>query len=253
MAILNTASLSSKVVDEQGNETQVSTSSNTSRIEQLDKDVKAQKSSARNWVVPKDELTITTTITNDSQVNIEDLSVSDTIGTGATFVAGSLKIGEQPYEDYDPTAGFVMPVTLGAGASLEMTYDVKVDEFPTAQTFADSTTLSFEYDSKSFSVASQPLSINILDNEISVLKQADSVAVKSGATITYTITISNTGEVKNTDLVFTDSIPEGTEFVAGSVKVDGAEKVDANPSDGISLGDLDAAAERVVEFKVTVK
>lgn len=253
MAILNTASLSSKVVDEQGNETQVNTASNTSRIEQLDKDVKVEKSSTRDWVIPKDKLTITTTITNDSQVNIEEMNFLDTIGSGATFVSGSLKIGEQSYAEYDPTAGFVMPVTLGAGASLEVTYEIDIDEYPESETFNDSSTLSFEYDNKTFSVESLPLAINILNNEITILKEADSIAVMTGATITYTITISNAGDVKNTELVLTDNIPEETEFVAGSVKVNNVEKADADPRNGISLGELDVGNQATVEFKVTVK
>ena len=68
----------------------------------------------------------------------------------------------------------------------------------------------------------------------------------------YTSTVTNTGTLLKTNLVFSDQIPVGTTFVAGSVKVDGVAQPAYNPANGFTLANLAVGASTVVEFDVTV-
>ena len=76
--------------------------------------------------------------------------------------------------------------------------------------------------------------------------------VVEGETITYTITITNDGE-RGKDVIVKDTIPEGTTFVDGSIKVDN-EETDYTSGDlnsGITVN-VGAESETTVSFEVTV-
>jgi len=81
-----------------------------------------------------------------------------------------------------------------------------------------------------------------------------------GAVVTYTLTAAiRSGNVANT--VVTDPIPFGTTYEAGSLRLDGTALSDAEDGDAgrvtaqgieVRLGDLTAAASRIVSFKVRI-
>lgn len=68
----------------------------------------------------------------------------------------------------------------------------------------------------------------------------------------YTSTITNTVTLVKTNLFFTDSIPAGTTFVAGSVKVDGIIQAGFDPELGFNLPNLMVGESTKVEFDVVV-
>lgn len=253
MAILNTASLSSKITKGVDEKVEVINKSNTHVASNMDNDITIVKTTEKDWAIPNKQITITTVITNNTSENIEDITILDTLSEGATFVKGSLKVGSQTYEDLDPTQGFTLPVTLGGfGANMTFTYDVLIDEYVAANQITNKTKITITLDEKQYDIESNELLITILNNEISLLKTANTKAVKSGDVITYTITITNSGTILNTDMFFTDPIPEGTTFVENSVKVNDALKEGVNPSTGFQLDDLDANQSIKIEFQVTV-
>ena len=252
MAILNTASLTSKFNNLAGEEISVTNKSNTHRANNLTTDLSIEKTASKNWALPQDVLTITTLITNNSDLTINSINFKDTL-TGATVVAGSLKIGEEPHTNYDPIAGFEAEVVLdGLGESVPISYQIMVDQYPEVNSVKNTTTIGVSFDSRQFNLKSNEVQIDILDNEIWLNKSA-SKAVISGDELTYTIVISNSGSFKNTNLVFSDPIPSGTTFVEGSVTVDGVAQPTYNPNDGFNIGDLDINGEITVTFKVRVE
>lgn len=68
----------------------------------------------------------------------------------------------------------------------------------------------------------------------------------------YTTVITNTGSLLKIDLVFTDPIPAGTTFVAGSVKINSVSYPAYNPQTGFDLPDLAVGEAVTVEFDVKV-
>jgi large repetitive protein len=83
-------------------------------------------------------------------------------------------------------------------------------------------------------------------------KTVDKATAVVGDTLTYTVRMDNTGGTADaSSVVFTDAPPSGTNFVAGSVTVDGVANA-GNPSAGISIGTVPAGGSRTVVFKVVV-
>ena len=78
--------------------------------------------------------------------------------------------------------------------------------------------------------------------------------VSKGEEITYKITVDNSQGTAPGEVIVKDSIPEGTTFVEGSIKV-GEELQEGLTADNLASGilvSLNAGETKVVEFKVTV-
>lgn len=252
MAISNKATLTSKFSNSAGEEISVTNNSNVSLTSNLTTDLKIEKTASKNWALPNDEITVTTTITNNTELTIEDFVYKDELTAGASFVAGSLKIGAEIHEDFDPIASFTAPVTLdGSGASVTISYNIKISQYPETSAVKNSTKITVNLESKDFNLTSNEVAIDILDNEIWLNKSASKVAI-SGEELTYTIVISNSGSFTNTDLFFTDPTPSGTTFVANSVTIDGVSQPDYDTNVGFALKNLAPNDEITVTFKVKV-
>lgn len=252
MAVLNTAVLKSNITATTGEKVEVTNQSNISKTSNIDTDIAIAKVATPTWVLPLGKVTIVTTITNNTDVELSDFNIKDTLSEGASFVPSTLKIGSILHEDLDPIIGFVAPVTLGPGTDFTISYEIVADKYTDVNEISNFTKLEVEVDGQKFVINSSELKITVLQNKISLLKTATPSAVKSGDEITYTIMITNAGEMTNTDLLFTDEIPMGTAFVENSVKIDDIEKAGYNPADGFALDNLAANGSIKVEFKVLV-
>lgn len=252
MAILNVASVTANAVNN-GEKAQVEHVSTTVRTDVLDTDIVVSKTPARNWVVAKDKIKITTYIENNTSSDISDITITDTLSAGASFVEGSLYIGSEAHPEYDPIAGFTPSVTIGAlGGEFYMSYDVQIDQYIEAGTITTTSKVEGTVASSPFQVTSSALNLSVLNNEISVAKTASVAFVTSKSQIVYTIVVTNEGDLANTDLVFKDQIPAGTTFEPQSVKVDGVVQTAYNPQDGFALKDLNPTDSTTVEFAVNV-
>ena len=253
MAIENLAKLTSKITHSSGEAVEVTNFSNKHIANNMEIDFVIKKEVNKDWALPKDVLQITTTVTNNAQFNISDINILDTLSEGASFVDGSVQIGTQKYPDFNPIAGFDFATTIGAlGGEFVMTYQIKIEEFPNVDNILNKSTISFEVNSKQFAINSNEIKILIVNNDVKLLKTANTFAVKSGDIITYTISIANDGTILNTNLFFQDNIPIGTTFVENSVKIDGEAKNNYNPQTGFELNNLNAGNTIEVEFKVKV-
>ena len=253
MALLNTAQLSSKIQSDTGEQISVTNKSNIHRANKVENDLDILKTGSKTWALAKDKVTISTTFTNNTNLEVSDFTIKDTLSEGASFVAGSVKVDSVSHEEFNPIDGFSLSATVGGfGSEMDISYEIEIDPFVQANSITNSSAFSFNIDNKQFSLNSNTITIKIMDNEVFLLKTASASAVKEGDVITYTIEITNEGEIENTDLFFTDPIPEGTTFVEGSVKIDDVEKEDYNPVQGFKLDNLPAKGKIVVEFKVQV-
>lgn len=83
-----------------------------------------------------------------------------------------------------------------------------------------------------------------------------------GATITYTLELSLAGSGQVTDAMIVDVIPGDTDYVAGSLKLDGVTLTDAADTDKgvftgtrieVDIGDVTAPSDYTVTFDVEIK
>lgn len=253
MSVLNTAYLTSKISSESGEQVEMSNTSNNYKATNVNTDITVIKEAEKSWAVPEGKILVTTTITNNSDVDIVDVKLTDVISTGGSFNQGSLKVGSQTYEDLDPTVGADLPITIGGfGVDASITYEIVLDKYIDGDVLTNSSTINFSLGGSNFNLTSNEISINILKSGIVLLKSASANVVKSGDELTYTIEISNTGTLVNTELFFKDPIPEGTSFVLNSVTIDGASKDGFDPETGFSLKDLNPGDSVIVSFKVEI-
>ncbi|MGR5967544.1 DUF7507 domain-containing protein, partial [Bacillus paranthracis] len=89
------------------------------------------------------------------------------------------------------------------------------------------------------------------DNVIAI-KAVDFTSALPGQTLTYTITITNSGNITIEDLLLVDTAPVDTTFVIGSVTINGINQPNTNPENGITLGTLAPNDSVIITFQVTI-
>jgi uncharacterized repeat protein (TIGR01451 family) len=107
-------------------------------------------------------------------------------------------------------------------------------------------------DPLSGSVESNTTSTELVLGQLAMVKTVDKQYATIGDTLTYTTTITNSGTVLASDIVFKDIIPNGATFVTGSVVVDGVSQPTYNPNTGFNVGSLLILGSRTITFQVTV-
>ena len=251
MALKNTAQVASNITNKAGEKVAILIDSNISEINLVDQEFTVVKTTSKDWALPKDEIEVTTTITNNLRNIVEDLEIIDTLSDNAQFVEGSFKIGSVAFEDINPLELTTLQVTLDAGMDMSYSYKIKVNNVLENYTITNSSDVGFNYAEQKFNITSNTAEIDVLNNQLFALKTAQPTAVVSKDTIEYTIVVYNNGELANTDIVFKDVIPEGLTFVAGSITVDDESKPDYDLS-GFGLKDLAKGESTTVKFKCTV-
>ena len=182
------------------------------------------------------------------------IKVKDTIPENTTFVDGSIVVAgvansELTAEDLANGIDLTVPAkTTGEAGDVAgeatITFQVTVNENVSGVI----SNTAYVDDEPTEEVKNPIININ---------KIADKTEVEAGDTITYTITLANTGDVAGKAIV-ADTIPEGTTFVTNSIKVNGAvtEYTVDDLAKGIEVevpakvGDV--AGETTVSFDVTV-
>ena len=198
----------------------------------------------------------TVVITNNSQTQLFNLVLKDNMSNGATYVAGSVTVNGVSQPTYDPVAGFPLP-DLAPTQSVTVTYTIQANNPMTQTPVTDYATLNYSVDDASrsvvnFSENTNTVTVQIISNRITNVKTVDKAYAVKGDTLHYVSVITNTGSLLKSDLVFTDAIPAGTTFTAGSVKIDGTAYPAYNPQTGFALPDLAVGEAVTVEFDVTV-
>lgn len=121
-----------------------------------------------------------------------------------------------------------------------------LDPLQTAATLRVATT------SESVLLNAAAVVIDTYEPQLEIVKSSTVSNAVLGDEVLYTLDIRNIGIVVAEDVIVTDSIPVGMEFVEGSVVVDGNEEPSASIVTGVSLGNLEANAVRSIQFRLRV-
>ena len=207
--------------------------------------INSEKVADKTAVVAGEKLTYTIKVTNTGKAD-GIATVKDEVPTGTEFVKGSIKVnGVEKAEltEKDLKEGIKVDVpkasTNGAG-TVTVSFEVIVKEGTTGMLTNEATVNEIPTDEVKTPV-------------ITFSKEADKETVKVGENILYTIKLVNSSEVSG-KVIVKDSAPTGTEFVKGSIKVNGVEKAELTEKDlknGIEV-EVKANSEATVSFEVTV-
>ncbi len=212
-----------------------------------------------NTVTMGDTITYTITVKNISEVEAKNVIVKDIVPEGTTFV--SSKEGNPDEEKQNITWTID---TLAVEESKEVSFVVKVTSVPESGKIKNAATVGGE--------PTNEVELEYVKPEITVTKSSkvelkedekeERRYVTAGDTITYTLTIKNTGKAEGT-VTIKDQIPEGVDFVEKSIKVKGKNgDIEAKPDGEYEKEDLTTNGitvkvgvneTKTLEFQVTVR
>ena len=212
--------------------------------------INSEKIADKTAVVAGEKLTYTIKVTNTGKAD-GTATVKDEVPTGTELVEGSIAINGS---------------IKSSLTEKDLKEGIEVDVSKANENEAGTATVSFEVIVKqgTTGMLTNKATVNEIPTDevktpvITFSKEADKETVKVGENILYTITLINSSEVSG-KVIVKDSAPTGTEFVKGSIKVNGVEKAELTEKDlkeGIKVdvpkASTNGAGTATVSFEVTV-
>lgn len=224
--------------------------SNTVSIPVSAPNVTLSKTASVAAVAVGENLTYTIILSNTSSVAVNNVVVSDPIPTGGTFVAGSVIVGGSSVPAANPGTGISIG-SIPAGSSTTVSFRVNVSSLPNPAQFANRASASFTSGAFTGSSLSNTVVTLVYQPIINMVKSANTAQASVGGTLSYSILISNTGNIATT-LLLTDTLPPQAVFNANSVIIGGTPLPGYNPGTGIPVGPLAPGDSVSVSFLVTI-
>ena len=213
--------------------------------------ISSEKLVDKTEAIEGEKVTYTIRITNEGNL-AKTVTVRDTLPAGITFDNDTLiQVGTTGTVYTEQNLKNGIPVEVPANGSIDVVFAGKVDKLASneySKTLTNQATVDNE--------PTNEVTTNVTKANITAHKEAEPVSgnkVRLGDEITYRIRVRNDGTREGTAIV-KDTIPTGTTFVEGSVKIDNvadSTKTATDLQNGISIT-VGVGAEKVVEFKVTV-
>ncbi|MGL5149376.1 MAG: DUF11 domain-containing protein [Clostridium sp.] len=203
-----------------------------------------------------DTLTYTSTVVTSSDIN--NIIFKDTIPDNTSFIAGSVVVNGVSQSSYNPELGFPLPSMTPASPST-VTFKVIVTTMPNDYKIYNTSNLSYNL---SF-IPGNTIADNIVSNtvvtsliyiDVSSKKYVDKAVVRTGDTLTYTIEVFNLSNISIDNSIFMDTLPPRTQFIPGTVFVDGIPNLSGNPTPpiGVNLSTINSNETHTISFQVLI-
>lgn len=200
-------------------------------------------------------LTYTIVVQNTGTLPAQNVTFTDPIPAGTTFVPNSVTVDGVATAG-NPATG--IPISnIPAGGSVTITFQVDVTSVPTPPVASNVASFGYEFQPApnaptiTRTTTSNIVNTDIFTANVALTKAVDKTIATIGDTITYTITATNQATLAANNVIITDTPPAGTSFVPGSVTVNGTSTTD-NPATGINVGTIAANGNATITFQVQV-
>ncbi len=194
----------------------------------------------------------TITLCNRSSAPVSRVRVTDP-DIEALLDVGTICCNGQPVRDGSLARGVRIP-GIGAGCCASITFDAVIPD-GIVGLIANTAYADFEFDSAvcgltRAATASNEAVLSVVSPSLEISKAADRCAVTpEEPSLTYTLTVRNTGTCPIESVVVTDVLPAGLTYVTGSTTINGGVAVNLNPAAGIPLGEMDSDEVAVITFR----
>ena len=204
-----------------------------------------------------DTLTYTITLNQTGNVAANDVIIQDMIPQGTTFIENSVIVNGEALPGVDPASGIPIGTIIVDGDAIA-SFQVTVTSIPIRNELNNQAITTFNYIVNPNNVpvtnttTTNTVTTTVQNDNIIAIKAVDFTSALPGQTLTYTITITNNGNITIEDLLLVDTAPVDTTFVIGSVTINGINQPNANPENGITLGNLAPNESAIITFQVTI-
>lgn len=214
------------------------------------------KSANKIQTTPGDIVTYTVVVKNTGNVAANNVLVTDIVPTGTSFITGTVTIDSVTQPTASPIAGISLG-TVNPSQTKTITFKVLVGaNAPNPLINTATTTYNYTVEPTKPPVTppptiTPPVTIPVLKPGLSIVKSSNRKGAVVGDTITYTLTIKNTGQMTDENVVITDPLTPDVTF-AGNVKLNGSP-IAGNITTGINIGNLAVGQSAILTFDAVVK
>lgn len=227
----------------------------TSIVPEFECELTLVKSADRSSTVVNDVVTYTVQATNTGTTTLENVTIVDDPRQGAEFIPNTVTVNGVSTPGANPFTG-VNVGTLLPNQTSTMTYQMRVTFVPTPPQLVNTAEANYICVTPGGrrvpeTTPSNEVIIPVLAPDLQGVKTSDLTGAKVGDTVTYTIRLTNSGTGPALNVVINDPIPAGTQFVPGTITVNGVAKPAAQPS-MIDVGTIQVGAAAVISLQVLV-
>lgn len=207
------------------------------------------KSVDKVFAKPGDILTYTVTGINPNNYPLPGVVFTDPTPTGTTYI-GNL-IVSVPYTGTNPATGLTL--TMPANSTVTASYQVQVS--PNMPVNNPIVNIASAIVPGGTSGSTNPVSTQINYADITtvgnIIKSVAPAFAQYGDTLTYTVTLKNTGNVAANNVVVNDMLPSGTTYVPGSTTA--SVPFTGDPTTAITLTNpIPASGTVTITFQVKI-
>ncbi|WP_282942389.1 DUF11 domain-containing protein [Paenibacillus sp. RC67] len=185
-----------------------------------------------------------------------EVTLFDTLPAGTAFIANSVLRDGVPLPGITPITGIPVGI-IQINSPVEVVFQVIVVTVPSDLQISNQAEAHYTFVAEEERIVEGTVVSNLVTIPVSAFLVSASLVASTeytfiGDIITYGITIINEGNETLSDLLVKMPLPPGTQFVLGSVVVDGMYAPSYNPIDGIPLQPLLPGASSQIAFRLQV-
>ncbi|MGL4848489.1 MAG: DUF7507 domain-containing protein, partial [Clostridium sp.] len=219
------------------------------------------KVSDKQYADVGEEILYSIIIKNEGNIDINTVSLKDTIPEGTSFVKDSLGVNNVAVPGADPTLGYSVG-KISINEVKTISFKVKVVSIPVNNPIKNTVDVDYSYivdpslpaknmKATGESGTTQINNANFNKGNLGFVKGVSKAYVTIGDEIEYTLTLTNLGNVDANNAIVKDTLPSNLQFVPNSVKVNGVSN-SGNIESGINVGKIKSGASSVVSFNAKV-
>lgn len=195
------------------------------------------RTQSKNIVKVGDQITHTLTVTNDGASLLNNIRLTDIVDSRLTVDPSTITVNG--VGGVSSLSNIILP-DLQPGDTATIVYTGTVNSEGDGSDLVNTATVNGQtVDAKTVTDSASISTALVVVVDVTVAKTADKVEVENGEYIEYTLTVTNNSDKSIQNVTVYDILPDQTNFVLGSVRVNYVPVIAANIREGINIGTLD--------------